>query len=128
ALLTLSTPATPANGAAAQAIALLTEAHQQISNLLHDIPAVVEPVLTRRGLVGALRQVVEGELGHAFDSVIWQIEPAAEAAARHLSPLTAEVLLYAAREALRNAARHGRGDEPQRPLNLVIRVLHQSTL
>jgi len=32
------------------------------------------------------------------------------------------VVLYAAREAVRNAARHGRGDDPERPLMLTIEL------
>jgi two-component sensor histidine kinase len=46
----------------------------------------------------------------------------AETRAAALPPLTAEVVLYAAREALRNAARHGRGDNPARPLHMTLAV------
>jgi signal transduction histidine kinase len=128
ALLTLSATSSSPHDQTGPVIDLLTEAHQQISNLLHEIPTELEPTLTRRGVVGALRQVVESELAHAFEAVTWQIEPAAEQATRQLSPLIAEVLLYAVREALRNAARHGRGDDPQRLLHVVIRVTHQPEL
>ena len=44
--------------------------------------------------------------------------PSAEAAAGRLSPLTAEVLFYAAREATRNAACHARDPEGEGPLYL----------
>ena len=67
------------------------------------------PDVARLGLVGALRRLVEEELGSAFDSVMWQIEPGVEEKVQTLPSLTAEVLYYAAREAIRNAARHGRG-------------------
>ncbi len=40
------------------------------------------------------------------------------AQARALPTLTADVIFYAAKEALRNAARHGRGGDPARPLHL----------
>ena len=49
----------------------------------------------------------------------WTIDPQAERQARASPTLTAEVLFYAAREAVRNAARHGRG-EGQAPLHLSI--------
>jgi signal transduction histidine kinase len=48
----------------------------------------------------------------------WEISPAAEAAARGLDQLRAETLYYAAREAARNAARHGRGGDQGRALTL----------
>jgi len=95
----------------------LADVHRQISNLLREMPAT-EPEVTRLGLLGALRQVVEVEHAGAFDAVDWQVLPEAETATATLPPLAAEVLFYAAREAIRNAARYGRGDDPARPLHL----------
>jgi signal transduction histidine kinase len=82
------------------------------------MPATGVPELARRGLVGALHGVVDDELGNAFDSVSWQIDPQAAREALAIPPLTAEVLFYAAREAMRNAARYGRGRDAARPLHL----------
>jgi signal transduction histidine kinase len=59
--------------------------------------------------------VIDGELRGSFDDVIWDVGPEAERACDPLPPLTAEVLFYAAREAIRNAARYGRtGGAPLR--------------
>ena len=88
---------------------LLTDAHRQIANLLREMPATTAPEVKRLGLIGALRRVVDEEFGSAFDDVTWQVEPEAEQEARAITLLTAEVLFYTAREAIRNAARHGRG-------------------
>jgi signal transduction histidine kinase len=118
-LLSLGAQAGP-NPATTQAIEQLTAAHRQISNLLRDMPKSTVPALDRVGLIGTLQRLILDELPHAFDSVTWQVEPEAEAAARQLPPLTAEVVFYAAREALRNAARHGRDNESGRPLNLTM--------
>jgi signal transduction histidine kinase len=63
---------------------------------------------------------VDSEFDAAFDGVVWQVAPEAERRARAISPLTAEVVFYAAREAVRNAARHGR--VPGCPLHLRIAV------
>ncbi|GAB4432355.1 MAG: hypothetical protein OHK0015_19740 [Chloroflexi bacterium OHK40] len=104
----------------AELIALLADVHKQISDLLHDLPPVAGPELERHGPLGALRRAVERELPDAFDDVCWAIAPDAEAAARTLDPLAAETLYYAAREAARNAARHGRGANPARPLRLAV--------
>ena len=79
-------------------------------------------MLFRSGLVGALRQAIDDELGSAFDGVAWQVEPEAEQQAQTIPSLTAEVLFYAAREAIRNAARYGRDTDKALPLHLCIGV------
>jgi len=104
----------------------LTDAHHQLSNLLREMPNAAAPEVARLGLVGALRQAVNEELNGAFDGVTWEIDAEAESKLRDLPPLTAEVIFYAAREAVRNAAHHGRADST-RLLHLQIK-LENSTL
>ena len=84
------------------------------------MPATAAPQVERRGLIGALQLAMDDEFGSAFDGVEWDVEPAAEERARALPPLTAEVMYFAAREAIRNSARHGRGGDGGRPLHLDI--------
>jgi signal transduction histidine kinase len=91
-------------------VALLTNVHHQISDLLREMPTTAASEVARLGLVAALSRAVEEELSRAFDEVTWQIEPEAERHARAIPTLTAEVLFYATREAIRNAAHHGRTD------------------
>lgn len=98
----------------------LAEVHKQISDLLHSLPPAIGPELERHGPLGALRRAIAEELVGAFDQVDWALCATAEAAAAHLDPLHAEALFYATREAARNAARHGRGNEPGRRLSLHI--------
>ncbi len=86
----------------------LSSLHHQIADLLRKTPALGAPQGVQLGLVAALRQTVDNELGAAFDSVTWQTHPAADVNCRALPPLSAEVIFYAAREAIRNAAQHGR--------------------
>jgi signal transduction histidine kinase len=100
-------------------ISLLTDIHRQISDLLREMPPATAPDVARLGLIEALRRVVDYELPNAFDEVVWQIEPEAEQKAGAIPDLTTEVLFYAAREAMRNAARHGRA-EGARLLHLTI--------
>jgi signal transduction histidine kinase len=102
-----------------EVLSLLGDAHRQISELLRAMPSARAPEVARLGLVGALRQTVDDDLGHAFDAVTWRIEPDAETQAHTLPALNAEVLFYAAREAIRNAARYGRADAVH-PLRLTI--------
>lgn len=101
-------------------VAALSSAHRQLARLLREMPPATLPDLEKLGLVEALRRVVEGELAGAFDRVSWQISPESETAAGKLSSLQAGILFYAAREVLRNAARHARGEAPGRPLSLII--------
>jgi signal transduction histidine kinase len=100
----------------------LGELHRTVSNLLRELPAQVSPHLERTGLIHALHQVVEIELKGAFDLVRWQISPEADARLQEMPSLSAEVLFYAAREALRNAARHARDEKSLKPLHLLIQV------
>jgi signal transduction histidine kinase len=128
-LLSSRTPAArdPASGATRVShtppedpVALLAEVHRRIADLLHEMPATAAPEVARLGVVGALRRTVDNELASAFDAVCWRVEPEAERAARGLPALNAEVAFYAAREAIRNAARYGRNGDPARPLRLTV--------
>ncbi|HVO42806.1 MAG TPA: ATP-binding protein [Aggregatilineales bacterium] len=103
---------------AGESVTLLADAHRQIADLLHDMPPKVEPA--EAGLIPALQRVLEAELRGAFDSVDWRIAPGAEQQAQQIPPLMTEVLYYAAREAIRNAARYGRGDHAA--LNLCVEI------
>ena len=128
ALLTLSGTTPPDNSQTSQTIAALTGVHRQISNLLHQMPKPPVPTLTHLGLVGALKQVVTDDLPGVFTAVSWHVDPQAEQVLRPLPPLTTEVLFYAAREAIRNAAHHGRGGHAGRVLHLSISVTIQEGL
>lgn len=112
------------NGASAipDATNVLMATHRQISDLLREMPARSAPTVARIGLIAALHQLIADELPDTFDQVDWQINAQAEEQLRDLPQLTVEVLFYAAREAIRNAARYGRGREEQRPLHLQITI------
>jgi anti-sigma regulatory factor (Ser/Thr protein kinase) len=91
------------------AVPELTAVHRQISALLREMPPATTPEFARKGVFDALRQVGEGELAGSFDEVVWDVPEEVADRARALPPLEAEVLFYAAREVLRNSAKHGRG-------------------
>jgi signal transduction histidine kinase len=108
--------------ATSEALTLLADVHRQIADLLRDLPAATAPELSRLGLAAALQGVVEDELRPAFDEVSWQAAPQALQAASELQPMQAEVVYYAAREVVRNAARHARPAESSLPLRLEARL------
>ena len=103
-----------------EALAQLAQVHQRISALLREMPAGGASQVAQIGLLAALRRMVEAEFPRDFEAVSWQVDAPAEENARALSPLTADVLFYAAKEVIRNAARHGRGGNPARSLRLRI--------
>jgi signal transduction histidine kinase len=102
-----------------EALAQLADAHREISNLLREMPGATTPAVTHLGFVEALRQAAQDDHPGAFDTVKLDIEAQAESLARALPPLVAETLFYAAREAVRNAAKHARRGE-NAPLQLAI--------
>jgi signal transduction histidine kinase len=107
----ISGPRSPVSqGQSTEVVALLTDTHQQISQLLRDMPGAATVDIARMGLLEALRRTVENEHRHAFDDVAWHIQPELEPKIRAIPALSAEVLFYAAREAIRNAAKHGRAE------------------
>lgn len=118
AMLTLSA----LNGQANEAIQVLGSAHREISNLLQEMPIRVAPEIARDGLLESLRRMLSKEFPKSFDAVAWEVAPNAEETLRTLPALTSEVIYYAAREAIRNAAKHGRGDGLAHPFRLVIAV------
>ena len=118
----LSLSAANPGGETSEAQTLLAGVHRQISDLLRDLPAAAPPELRRLGLAAALQRVVEDELRPAFDEVSWQAAPQAVQAASELQPMQAEVVYYAAREVVRNAARHARPAGSNLPLRLEARL------
>ncbi len=106
-----------------EAIGMMTGVHSQISRLIRNLPGPSLPDLAGEGLIESLKRLVEDEVGARFDQVGWEIAPGADSADEMLTQLEEEVLYYAAREVMRNAARHGRiGGEEARPLGLRIAV------
>jgi signal transduction histidine kinase len=110
------------DGGAGEAAQLLSSAHRRLASLLQVMPAQPVSVVTRAGLLPALRALVAEEFAGAFDAVEWVTEAEAEQAAARLPGVAAEVLFYAAREAVRNAARYGRRPEDSAPLRLRVEI------
>ena len=104
-------------GAASEAIGALMALHHQLADLVHDLPGA--PSAAPSGdLVAALRHMVESEFAAEFDGVCWHTTEKPEP----LLPLVQETVYYAVREAVRNAARHGRGADARRSLHLDIAI------
>jgi len=100
------------NPAVQQAVATLTNAHRQIADLIHS--AAGAPAQLESGILlpDSVRRLTQAEFAAEFDEVAVTVE----GPPRPLDPLTNEVVFYAIREAIRNAALHGR--DKNRPLQL----------
>ena len=98
----------------------LAQVHHQVADLLLRLPRAAAPEVGRLGLFGALREVLYVELKDAFDEVRWEVPPEVERRARELKAVPAEVIYYAGREVLRNAARHARPQNSRVALRLTV--------
>lgn len=96
----------------------IVAAHREISNLLREMPGASP--LSQKSVLEALKSEIEGEMSGKFDAVRWKIAPSADIEAGQLPEMAAQTLFFAARESLRNAARHGRGNDATRVLQLEI--------
>ena len=106
----------------------LTQAHRRISTLVREMSNAAPTRLDSEGLAAALRSALDHDFRDNFDRIAWQAEPEAVERAKQLPLFASEVIFYAAQEAIRNAARHGRGGNAQRPLHLEVAVRQNAGL
>lgn len=84
----------------------LTDVHVTLARLLREMPITTHPDVVRLGLSEALRHAAEREGG--FDRIVWDSDAKAERFVSRLPAQVQETVFYAAREMLRNSARHAR--------------------
>ncbi len=98
----------------------LSELHSQLADLLHELPPAAAPEISRLGLIGALRRAVQVEFSQQFEKAEWAFAEEVEQKARELAPVAAETVYFAARELVRNAAKHAHPEEGSNYLRLKI--------
>ncbi|MBI5565074.1 MAG: hypothetical protein HY870_09270 [Chloroflexi bacterium] len=106
----------------------LTQAHRRLSGLVREMSNAVPTRLESEGLIAALHSAVDHDFRDSFDALDWQVDPGAQARAQRLPLFVSEVIFFAAQEAIRNAARHGRGAEANRKLKLDVAIQNGSGL
>jgi signal transduction histidine kinase len=105
-----------------QASEVLSSAHRRIAGLIREMPLPSPHRLAQSGLVTALQSMVENDFTADFEKITFEIQPGAAQAARELPLFVNEVLFFAARELVRNAADHARGEERARAVCLSVRL------
>lgn len=98
----------------------LANAHQRIAGLMREMPLPTPHRLAQAGLGAALQALVEQDFASQFSAVSIHIQPEAADKARKIPLYVSEALFFAARELVRNAAAHGRGDQAERALQLAV--------
>ncbi|MEM7133919.1 MAG: ATP-binding protein [Chloroflexota bacterium] len=104
---------------------LLKNAHKQIAELLQQMPTNSAKQISYYGLLGAIEHLIGEEFRGSFDKVSQSYIPdhctcdEAIQALEEKGPIS-EVIYYAVREIIRNAATYARGSEA-RPVQLDIR-------
>jgi signal transduction histidine kinase len=111
-----------------EAGACLTQAHRRVAGLVREMSNAVPTRLDSEGLAAALKSALDHDFRDSFDRIEWQADPAAVERAKQLPLFASEVMFYAAQEAIRNAAQHGRGGDAQRALHLDVSLQNGSGL
>jgi signal transduction histidine kinase len=106
-----------------QAIQSLSQIHHQISDLIHTSTGIFASGSHSVSFIRALQDGINEEYADAFDSITWQFPQESF----ELDPLLREVVMNAIREIVRNAALHGRGNQPERKLHLTLQIRCEAT-
>ncbi len=104
-----------------QAIEKISDSHRQLAAMMRVTAPGSPHRLERDGMMQAIQTMVEQDFRQAFDEVHWEVSE--EDMARideAMPPAIAELIFAAVQEALRNAARHGRGQDLHRQLRVTL--------
>jgi signal transduction histidine kinase len=85
----------------------LESIHKRLSALLHNLPTTFSPEISRTSLIDAIKQLPELQPDGPFTEIRWIINADALACVDQLPIHVREVLYFAIRESIRNAAAHG---------------------
>lgn len=115
---------TPRSAAALdEAVATISDAHRRLAAMMRATTPGAPHRLERDGMIHAIRTMIELDFRQAFDEVRWDVtSETARYIDDNVPPAIAELIFAAVQEALRNAARHGRGSDVHRHLSVTVRA------
>ncbi len=107
-----------------ESIDLISDAHRRLAAMMRASAAPSAPHrLEHDGLMNAIHAMLEQDFRHAFDEATWDVSDATMQCIDEVTPpAIAELIFAAVQEALRNAARHGRGADIHRSLHLTLKA------
>jgi len=104
-----------------EAIDIISDAHRRLATMMRTTAPGAPLRLERDGMMNAIHAMLEQDFQNAFDEIEWRVsEETATAIDEVTPPAIAELIFAAVQEALRNAARHGRGNDVHRRLRLAL--------
>lgn len=116
--------ATEATEAIEETIAHISDAHRRLADMMRATATGAPHRLERDGMIAAIRAMLDQDFQHSFDVIEWLVSDDMAASIDEVTPpAIAELVFAAVQEALRNAARHGRGSDVHRRLRLTFKAL-----
>ncbi|GAC1618028.1 MAG: hypothetical protein NVS4B11_07740 [Ktedonobacteraceae bacterium] len=107
----------------------ISDAHRRLAAMMRANTPSAPHRLERDGMLHAIRTMLKQDFQQAFDEVEWAISEESMSRIDEIVPPTiAELIFAAVQEALRNAARHGRGSDVHRRLRLSIKASYSCHL
>jgi two-component sensor histidine kinase len=104
-----------------EAIDMISDAHRRLATMMRTTAPGAPHRLERDGMMHAIQTMLEQDFQNAFDEIEWCVsEETATAIDEVTPPAIAELIFAAVQEALRNAARHARGNDIHRHLRLTL--------
>ncbi len=104
-----------------EAIDLISDAHRRLATMMRTTAPGAPHRMEQDGLMHAIHTMLEQDFQNAFDDIEWLVSEETATAIDELTPpAIAELIFGAVQEALRNAARHGRGNDVHRHLGLTL--------
>ncbi len=101
---------------------ILEAIHKKLSDMLHNLPTSFSPEISRTHFLEAIQLLPELQLDGSFSTVKWAVSSEAVACIDKLPINVREVLYFATREAIRNAAVHGGGTADSKEQSLEIEI------
>jgi signal transduction histidine kinase len=104
-----------------EAIEMISDAHRRLATMMRTTAPGAPHRLERDGMMHAIHTMLEQDFQNAFDEMEWCVsEETATIIDEVTPPAIAELIFAAVQEALRNAARHARGNDVHRHLRLTL--------
>jgi hypothetical protein len=104
-----------------EAIDIISDAHRRLATMMRTTAPGAPHRLEHDGMMHAIHMMLEQDFQNAFDEMKWCVsEETATAIDEVTPPAIAELIFAAVQEALRNAARHARGNDIHRHLCLTV--------